>query len=440
MRTGWDWLVVVAAYLGYAFLYVGLLLHTSSQDRNKVLRKYSYPHAFLLLAGLLPFYFIPVFLGTVRQAALMLASGLAVLGCWEILLQIRRRVGRSRKREGAEWPAHPFLQTCRQPNPARGINSRGFRGADIEQPKSPGTYRIFLQGDSAFENEWNPYQESLAGVLESRLKGRCAAAIEVQNAAVAWHSTQHALIDYLFRLQEFKPDLVILCHAMNDLYRGFSAPGVALPGASYQSDYSHFWAVLAPIIQEHETGRPWEVPLKMGKLARQYLYSDWRPQPWGGSFLEYFCGPALRETEFTEFPSIGAFERNLRSIVEIYRLKGSDVILATQPSLYKDNMTRAELRRIGIPQRYVRVGNQIASIATMKRGMEAYNAVTRRVATDLQCGFIDLDLLVPKSIDHFANDVHYTVLSNRLIGEALAKLLISRKYVSAPEQAGVTSR
>ena len=440
MRTGLDWLVVVAAYLGYAFLYIGLLLHTSSQDRNKVLRKYSYPHAFLLLAGLLPFYFIPVFLGTARQAALVVAAGLVLLCCWEILLQLRRRMGRSRKREAAEWPAHPFLQTCRQPDPARGINSRGFRGADIEQAKSAGTYRIFLQGDSAFENEWNPYQESLAGVLESRLKSRCETAIEVQNAAVAWHSTQHALIDYLFRLQEFKPDLVILCHAMNDLYRGFSAPGVALPGTSYQSDYSHFWAVLAPIIQEHETGRPWEVPLKMGKLARQYLYSDWRPQPWGGSFLEYFCGPALRETEFTEFPSIGAFERNLRSIVEIYRLKGSDVILATQPSLYKDNMTKAELRRIGIPQRYVREGNRIASIATMKRGMDAFNDVIRRVANEFRCGFVDLEPLVPKTIDHFANDVHYTALSNRLIGEALSDYVMSRKHVIAAEAMGAQSQ
>lgn len=440
MRTGWDWLVVAVAYLGYAFLYVGLLLHTSSPDRKRVLRKYSYPHALLLLAGLLPFYFVPAFLGTVRQAALIVASSLAMLSCWEILLQIRRRMGRARKKEGADWPYHPFLQTCRRPDPARGINNWGFRGAEIEKAKPAGAYRIFLQGDSAFENEWNPYQESLAGVLELRLKARCAQAIEVQNAAIAWHSTQHALIDYLFRLQEFKPDVVIVCHAMNDLYRGFSAPSVTLAGSSYQSDYSHFWAMLAPIIQEHEQGRPWELPPKIGKLARRYLYSDWRPQPWGGSFWEYFRGPALQETEFTEFRSLDAFERNLRSIVEVYRLKGSDVILATQPSLYKNAMSEAELRKIGIPQRYVREGNRIASIATMKRGMEIFNDVTRRVAGELRCGLVDLEPLVPKTIDHFANDVHYTAPANRLIGEALADYVISRKYVSAGETMGAQTR
>jgi hypothetical protein len=244
----------------------------------------------------------------------------------------------------------------------------------------------------------------------------------------------------LFRLQEFKPDVVIVCHAMNDLYRGFSAPSVTLDGSSYQSDYSHFWAMLAPIIQEHEQGRPWELPPKIGKLARRYLYSDWRPQPWGGSFWEYFRGSALQETEFTEFRSLGAFERNLRSIVEVYRLKGADVILTTQPSLYKDAMSEAELRKIGIPQLYVREGNKIASIATMKRGMEAFNDVTRRVAGELRCGFVDLEPLVPKTVDHFANDVHYTALANRLIGEALADYVIGRKYVSAGETMGAQTR
>lgn len=440
MRTGWDWLVIAAAYIGYVFLYVGLLLHTSSPERKRVLCKYSYPHAVLLLVGLLPFYYIPAIVGTARQAALIAGSALAALGCWEALLQLRRRAGWSRKSRSTEWPYHPFLQTCRRPDPARGINGWGFRGADIAKQKPAGACRIFLQGDSAFENEWNPYQESLAGVLESRLKARCASAIEVQNAAIAWHSTQHALIDYLFRLQEFKPDLVIVCHAMNDLYRGFSAPSVTLDGVPYRSDYSHFWAVLAPVIQEREQGRPWELPPKIGKLARRYLYSDWRPQPWGGSFWEYFRGTALHETEFTEFRSLDAFERNLRSIVEIYRLKGSDVILATQPSLYKDAMSEAELRKIGIPQRYVREENRIASIATMKRGMEAFNDVTRRVANELRCGFVDLDFIVPKTSDHFANDVHYTALSNRLIGEALADFLIDRKYVSVRERMGATSR
>ncbi len=440
MKTGLDWLGIVVAYLGYSFLYLGLTLHTSPPERAAVLGKYSYRHAFVLLVGLLPFYFIPALLGTVRQVMLGGITLLAVLCGWELLLQLRRCAGLARKKRRTEWPLHPFLQTCRRSDPARGINAWGFRGAEIEKAKPAGTYRIFLQGDSAFENEWNPYRESLAGVLEAQLKGRCATAIEVQNAAVAWHSTQHALIDYLFRLQEFKPDLVILCHGMNDLYRGFSAPSVTLSDAPYQSDYSHFWGTLAPIVREYEEGRPWEVPQKLGKLARRYLYSDWRPQPWGGSFWEYFRGSALQETEFTEFRSLDAFERNLRHIVEIYRLKGTDVVLATQPSLYKSNMTKAELRLIGIPQRYVCEGKCIASIATMKRGMEACNAVTRRVALDLQCGLIDLDPIVPKTIDHFANDVHYTALSNRLIGEALADFLISRKYVGAREQAGAISR
>jgi hypothetical protein len=227
---------------------------------------------------------------------------------------------------------------------------------------------------------------------------------------------------------------------MNDLYRGFSAGSVTLADGSYRSDYSHFWGDLAPVLQEYEKGRPLVIPQKLGKLARHYLYSDWRPQPWDGRFVEYFTGSSLVEAEFHECPSLEAFDRNLRNIVEIYRLRGTDVILATQPSLYKEGMSAAERRKIGIPQRYARKGNQIASIATMKRGMEAFNGVARRVARDLCCGLVDLEILVPKTTDYFANDVHFTVAANRLIGETLAEFVLAHHYIEGREKVGAHSR
>ena len=428
MRTPWDIVALMLLYLGYAFIYAGLLFHTSPRHRAVVIRKYSYCHTVLLIMGLLPFYFIPIIVPTARQAVLLVGVVLAALVGWEFVLQARWARGARTRLEG-EWPFHPFLQTCRRPDSARGINRWGMRGADIDMWKPAGAYRIFLQGDSAFENEWTAYEESLAGVLEAELKARAPVPVEIQNAAVAWHSTQHSLIDYLFRLQDFRPDLLIICHGVNDLYRGFSAPSVTLADMPYQSDYSHFWGVLAPVIQEYEKGRPLIIPQKLARLARHYLFSDWRPQPWGGSFLEYFKGSALIESEVYEFRSLGAFERNLRSIVETYRLKGSDVILATQPSLYEKNLGEAELRRIGIPQRYARDGNRVASIASMKRGMEAFNDVTRRVARDLGCGLVDLEPMLPKTIEYFANDVHYTALANRLIGETLADFVLGKNYL-----------
>jgi lysophospholipase L1-like esterase len=394
----------------------------------------------VLLLGLLPFYFIPVFLGTVRQAAIAVGVLVSALVLAEVIFQGRNLLGRRARSRDGGWPIHPFLQTCRRYDPARGINVWGLRGGAIEKQKPAGCFRVFFQGDSAFENEWTEYPQSLAGVFESRMKGSHPGGIEVQNAAVAWYSTQHALIDFLIRLQEFRPDLIILCHGMNDLYRGFSAGSVTLGDNAYRADYSHFWGDLAPIVQEYEKGPPLAIAQKLGRLARRYLYSDWRPQPWDGRFSEYFSGPSLVESEFHEFPSLEAFDRNLRNIVGIYRLKGTDVILATQPSLYKEGMSPAERRKIGIPQRYARKGNQIASIATMKRGMEAFNDVTRQVAKDLCCGLVDLEILVPKTVDYFANDVHFTVAANRLIGETLSEFVLAHHYLEGREKVGAHRR
>jgi hypothetical protein len=62
------------------------------------------------------------------------------------------------------------------------------------------------------------------------------------------------------------------------------------------------------------------------------------------------------------------------------------------------------------------------------------------VAQDLRCGLVDLESMVPKTIDYFANDVHYTVPANRLIGETLAEYVQAHHAAQRVDKVGAHSR
>lgn len=61
--------------------------------------------------------------------------------------------------------------------------------------------------------------------------------VEVLNAGVARYNSQHSLIDYLFRLSDYKPDLVIIWSGVDDL--NVICPDGHDITRTFKRDYSH---------------------------------------------------------------------------------------------------------------------------------------------------------------------------------------------------------
>ena len=57
------------------------------------------------------------------------------------------------------------------------------------------------------------------------------------------------------------------------------------------------------------------------------------------------------------------------------------------------------------------------------------NAVSRRVAEAHGTGFVDLDAVVPKDLDHLYDDVHMTPRGCEIAADALTDELLRRKAV-----------
>lgn len=202
--------------------------------------------------------------------------------------------------------------------------------------KPDGTFRIFVLGGSTVLSSRVDYEDSHVRLLGLSLQELFTQApgddrrVEIQNAGNHWHTSQHSLMKYLFKIQDFDPDLVIVWHGINDLCRSCSPPRFL--SGDYQADYSHFWGPTAEMVMKHEE-EPDPKPLfgfggsllaTRLSLITNALYQDFRDTK------------SVRFVDMGEFASLAAFQRNMRGIIRAVQSDGKCLVFATQPYLYRE--------------------------------------------------------------------------------------------------------
>jgi hypothetical protein len=323
---------------------------------------------------------------------------------------------------------HPYLQNTPKANDAAyHVNRWGFRGDNIEQSKGNDVFRIFVFGGSTVFCGTVPYEQSHCYVLEKRLRQVYPQyRIEVQNLGADWHATEHDTIKLLFFAQDFSPDLVITYHAINDLARSLTPDAFA--EGPYWSDYRHYYGAAANLASG---GRKIASTVTLGHWCSDLRFDQIRVTGPEGNGLNgvktFFVGKA-RPVEVTRWQSLQSFERNLRDFVNIVRSKEMHVLLATQPSLYREDLTEAEQQLLAFPLSH-HFGGKRPSLHSMIDGMQRFNDATRRLAVENGVDLVDLEQLMPKSTEYLFDDVHYTKAGNELIGNAFADHLIESKLI-----------
>lgn len=100
------------------------------------------------------------------------------------------------------------------------INSRGFRGPEVAEPKPLGEARIVTVGDSiTFGWELSEEETTYPGQLQVLMGGHGPGgkAIRVVNAGVPRYTSEQVLRLLRERVLDMEPDLVVLCVGWNDL-------------------------------------------------------------------------------------------------------------------------------------------------------------------------------------------------------------------------------
>ncbi|MCX6898400.1 MAG: SGNH/GDSL hydrolase family protein [Verrucomicrobia bacterium] len=233
----------------------------------------------------------------------------------------------------------------------------------------------------------------------------------VHNLGRQWFTSLHTLINYETNLRHYKPRLIIVMHAINDLLQ--NADHSYLSHGPFREDYGHFYGPVTRLI------------LNKGFLREVF-----------GSMRLWYSTP--RETiETHEFPGLVSFERNLSTLLDLAQKDGTRVVLMTQPTLLKDAMSPQEQKVLHMVAVEAYGPKKKWSYATASRGMKAYNSCTKNVAKTRGVALIDLAQAVPQTLDYFWDDVHYnettyTFISEFVVGELLRQNVLDPLLKNTP--------
>lgn len=243
-------------------------------------------------------------------------------------------------------------------------------------------FNIFCLGGSTTELKDKSGRDWPSLVEEKISSDSTSKNINVYNCGKQWYSTQHILTNYIQNLKHLQPDAIIVMENINDFLH--NADFSTFSNGEFREDYGHFLGPYRNIIKYHG--------------VTEYLISALKN-------LWYYKEPQTVKADF--FPGLVSFERNLKTLIQLAKADSTLVILMTQPNIYKEKMSDEELEKLAM-LKWEAVGNgKQWNYETAYKGLNIYNDKIRQIAVEEGVEFIDLDKVVPKSLDYFHDDVHY---------------------------------
>ncbi|RJQ28036.1 hypothetical protein C4577_00200 [Candidatus Parcubacteria bacterium] len=427
----------------YFFFVLGLILHTSSNPQ--IFGKYTIKYFIILSILILLFTpFLKLINYTLKTSQIKLVNKKITLTPFKkifvyflilvffIFLPLETFL-RAKNIRYAKVPAtlsitnfHPFLQHQLTPfvnkyNKEMHVNSYGFRAEEIQKEKPKEIYRIFLMGGSTVLNVAVPYEKNIARILEKMLtKQYPDKKIEVINAGNEGYTSEHTLIDYLFKVKDFNPDLIIVWHGINDMT--YSCTPTYQSYGEYKPDYSHFLGALSQVMFERYQPKPLiSVNLISGDFLLEFLqnnlYSD------AMSLLNKNPKKRLLTKPIDkQFVSVVSYKRNMTSLAKNITSDNTKLILANQPYLYNQKLDKSVDWYM---QGVCSDGKAHPTLASLITGINEFNQTTEEISKEQEISFINLESKIPKSLEYFVDDVHFTEKGNQLTAKILYEYIVN---------------
>lgn len=281
------------------------------------------------------------------------------------------------------------------------FNAQGFRTRERLGPKPPGELRVIALGGSTTEDVWNDAGLHWPLVAERALHAAGRRDVRIYNGAMSAYTTAHSLVRLSLDVLQYRPDVILVMHNINDLLVVYGAGAQGRPvDASYLVKYGR--KSLTSVLDESDV-----VLSRLWVFARERLRRLAPARP----------PPPLEDYDLESGRTL--FERNLRSLVAVARAHGAEVVFVTMPlarSPLRFDETAA-LARGGVLDRMPSHDRFLADF-------DAYNESVRRTGAELGAPVIDAARLVPPDDPLFADLVHTTSAGVQVMGEAVGSRLL----------------
>lgn len=278
---------------------------------------------------------------------------------------------------------HPYLQLAPQE----------LRGSDEDA-----ALRIFCLGGSTTEFT-DGRGRGWPDRVDSLLNAQSDKPVRVWNQGRQWYTSLHSLINYETNLRPHRPDAIIVMHTINDLLH--NADFCYFSFGEFREDYRHFYGPLSRVLTR---------PTLLGTV-------------W--DFIGMFWYHTPREVvEQTDFPGLEPFKRYLNTLIDLAQTDGVTVLLMTQPNLYHDGVTEKEKSRLVMLNSEAVGEDKRWSYRTAITGFQKYTEAVKQVAAERNVMLVDLEQIVPKTLEFFDDDVHYRDTAFDLVAETVASEIL----------------
>ncbi len=394
-------------YIIVACIIIGMLFQ---QSLNKQLFNYSYSYFIIIIIVAIILLLIPVIIRyLIRKIGSknLLFSVIPTL----VILLILYFFFHYRYYYQLENPVREFDPFLQAPPPQFDVN--------IE--KDTNEFRIIALGGSTTRcnrlEEQYRYPQVLEDILSEAYPSR---KITVLNAGMDWYTTQHSLINYITYCSDFNPDMVVVMHSINDIYRSFESPFFSM--GEFNDRYSNFYG---PAING---ARPPAPETFEKNLLKQVYYSIMNLTDSTASkskeFLSQING-SEEDIPFEKYRSYKPYQKYFSKLFHYLYSDSVECVLVLQPSIYKKTMTQAEYDRLWFGKLDCYEDGVYPSPASLAEAMNKYNSAAKAIAIENNIEVVDGATNVPKTLDYFTDDVHYTNIGAAKLAELVAEQIIN---------------
>lgn len=358
--------------------------------------------------------------GPYRRAAWKVRLAVTFFALALILVTAEGLARLSVKRDVPHWIEHPLCWRVQSPDVKlrRGTgdkafdyetNQFGFRGKSVATLKRPAeSYRIVFMGDDATlapeVPESTTFAAQVEGALNSR-RGEKDLRVETLNAAGTgfFAPVHHATL--VHRVLPLEPDMVVVMTGCADV--------VAALAGDFDETGARFAERRDPLRFTEWLCGVSDFAYAVRRQARRSGHAETPREPTPVERL------APRDPAADPKRGLATFKRHLRLIAAACKEAKAELVLLTQPTLYKESLTPEEASKL--PH---------GPDEALRKGIDIYNEELRAEAPRAGARLVDTASLMTRDLEHMKDDVHFTEKGHTTIANVFVEEVFRDKPAS----------